>query len=449
MAGGASRSPGRRGSRALGWSVRGRQGPRALGWSVATLVAGALILGGASPPAAATASDGEVSARIRRTMPALADTPGLGRRLGMIVAEADGTVLYSDGAGTPMAPASTLKVLSAAAALTALGAQTPLRTRVRLLNPPAAATGTPRDGLARIALVGGGDPLLSTADLRDLAATTTARLQELGFSRAEVIADDTLFSPPRNARGWKARDLPWTVSPVRALSLDRRSDPDTTALALRAFRDALRAAGMPTRAGPRAASPTVGEAIAATDGHTVIQAVRHLLWTSDNDTAEILTRAAAAMTGRGGDWSGTVDLLEDTLAMLEIPLAGVRLHDASGLSRVNRIPAATLDGVLTASLRPEHTALHPLWQVPLLPKGGRQGTLETRFRTGPMRCARGRVYGKTGTLNGVVTLAGYALGTDGELRTFTVFVNRRDPAVGDTGTRRAIDRAVVRIVGCR
>ncbi|MBU6146987.1 MAG: D-alanyl-D-alanine carboxypeptidase [Actinomycetales bacterium] len=412
----------------------------------------------ASAPAAAVsapvgrpvaASEGDLSERIRRTLPTMTQAPGFGRRLGMVVADADGEILFTSGAQTPLAPASTLKILSAAAALRTLGAETRLRTRVRLLNPPTSATGLPRDGVARIALVGGGDPLLRSSELRDLAGATRTRLNELGFARADLIADDTLFAPPRPAQGWRARDLPWTVSPVRPLVVDRRASTDTTAVTLRVFRDALRDAGMPTTVGPRATAPTSGPAVAATDGHTVTQAVRHMLWTSDNDTAEILTRTTAAMSGRGGDWAGTIDLLEDTLRDLGLTTAGVRIYDGSGLSRANRMPAATLDGVLTASLSPAHPELHPLWQAPLLPKSGRHGTLKTRFRSGPTACARGKVYGKTGTLNGVVTLAGYARGRDGALRSFTVFVNRRDPAVGDAGTRRAIDTAIARVVGCR
>lgn len=91
----------------------------------------------------------------------LIDAAGLGEVAYALVDAATGEVLAARDAGRPMAPASTLKAVTALYALDRLGAGTRLATRVLV------------DG-DRMILAGGGDPTLSTDDLATLAGVVAA-----------------------------------------------------------------------------------------------------------------------------------------------------------------------------------------------------------------------------------------------------------------------------------
>jgi D-alanyl-D-alanine carboxypeptidase/D-alanyl-D-alanine-endopeptidase (penicillin-binding protein 4) len=84
-----------------------------------------------------------------------------------------------------------------------------------------------------------------------------------------------------------------------------------------------------------------------------------------------------------------------------IPLAGVRIVDGSGLSRLDRLTANTLVAMLRASWLDQD--LREIL-IASLPVAGRSGTLGSRMRG---TAAAGRVRAKTGTLNEASALSGY------------------------------------------
>ena len=77
---------------------------------------------------------------------------------------ASGSYVYQRRAGASLRGASTTKILTTVGVLATLGPDHRFPTTVR-------AGATPDE----VVLVAGGDPLLSSADLRALAAATTAR----------------------------------------------------------------------------------------------------------------------------------------------------------------------------------------------------------------------------------------------------------------------------------
>jgi D-alanyl-D-alanine carboxypeptidase/D-alanyl-D-alanine-endopeptidase (penicillin-binding protein 4) len=81
-----------------------------------------------------------------------------------------------------------------------------------------------------------------------------------------------------------------------------------------------------------------------------------------------------------------------------------------------------------------------------LPVGGTTGSLRGRFDSAATDPARGLVRAKTGTLTGVVGLAGYLSRPDGRLLAFAIL----DESVpgGALGGRRAMDRALAELVEC-
>jgi PBP4 family serine-type D-alanyl-D-alanine carboxypeptidase len=134
---------------------------------------------------------------------------------------------------------------------------------------------------------------------------------------------------------------------------------------------------------------------------------------SDNFTAELLLKQLGAVVlDRGTSASGAA-VVRQSLADAAVPLAGVRIVDGSGLSRLDRLTANAVAGTLRAAWN--DPAVRPTF-VAALPVAGVSGTLEDRLRTPP---ARGRVLAKTGTTSDASALSGYV----GTRFLFTVLQN--------------------------
>jgi serine-type D-Ala-D-Ala carboxypeptidase/endopeptidase (penicillin-binding protein 4) len=129
-----------------------------------------------------------------------------------LVSLATGQTLYRHGAEQAFMPASTLKVITGAAALTLLGADFRYQTRF-------SATGTVRAGVLQGDLVirGSGDPTLSgrfggdpRAPIRAWADSLRAR----GITRVAggIVGVDSAFVGPTLGSGWAWDDLPAAYS---------------------------------------------------------------------------------------------------------------------------------------------------------------------------------------------------------------------------------------------
>jgi D-alanyl-D-alanine carboxypeptidase/D-alanyl-D-alanine-endopeptidase (penicillin-binding protein 4) len=111
-------------------------------------------------------------------------------------------------------------------------------------------------------------------------------------------------------------------------------------------------------------------------------------------------------------------------------LAGVRIVDGSGLSRLDRLTANAVAAILRAAWN--DPAVRPAF-IAGLPVAGVNGTLESRLRQPP---ARGRVLAKTGTTTDASALSGYV----GSRFLFSVLQNGHP--VSYWWARRAQDRFV-------
>jgi len=112
------------------------------------------------------------------------------------------------------------------------------------------------------------------------------------------------------------------------------------------------------------------------------------------------------------------------------------------------VTARGLVQLLMKAISPTYPELAPLkgW----LPVGGVSGTLSARahrYTTAPTKCARGRVFAKTGTLHDAIGLAGYALGRDGTIRVFAVLV-APSGRYSQLAVRQAVDLLPTTAVGC-
>lgn len=398
----------------------------------AALSIGLIAVGSGSATAAPREKTVDQLVDKRITNPRLGNTVGL-----LAIDAATGEVLSEHDSTRRMLPASNMKIVTAVTALAALGADHRFTTRVR-------AGATPGE----VILEGGGDPLLSTKELRQLATRTAATLP--AGTPVTLYVDDTLFPSDGRGPGWTTGYIPSVVSSVHSLARlwDYSRDPSANAAAV--FAKKLRAKGFPvTTSGPAEA----GEApvIAETKGHTVDEAVRIMLRISENNVAEVLYRQVALAAGQPGDWRGSRTAAEQVLTGLGIDTSRNKLLDGSGLSRRNRVTPQFLVDVLRMAKVTNPEPFRVMFEDDAMPISGVSGTLDDRygrFVTKRARCAAGDVKAKTGTLFDTISLSGVTASDGSPERIFSILVNNRPQRYSALTIRQAVDGLTATIAGC-
>lgn len=330
-----------------------------------------------------------------------------------------------------LVPASTLKLLTATAALDRLGPDFRFTTAVTAPDPVRNGT------VARLELVGGGDPLLLTPE-RIAADQADPEFRDLPASKLADLADAIVAAGVRRVPGGivgsddrydRTRDLDtWTASagaaigPVGALTVNdglagaagtgaEVADPARNAAAELTRLLVARGVevGAPTSA-DRAAAGTAE--IAKIQSPPLTDVLTEMLSASDNLTAEMLTRELGHQAGTGTTARG-VQVVRDTVAGLGVDLAGATIVDGSGLSRSDVLRCPTLLQTLELTRNPKFAPVADGLAI-----AGERGTLADRLRGTPLA---GNLRAKTGTLSGVAALAGF-LTADRPL-TFDLIVN--------------------------
>ena len=359
------------------------------------------------------------------------------------------TVLATAALDTALTPASTIKLLTATAALDQLGADFHFTTTVQSSAAPRAGT------VDRLYLVGHGDPLLASperiaTDQQDpetagLATTPLATLAErikaAGVTAIPggIVGVDNRYDSIRYALDWPASTRA-AIGPIGALTVnDGYSGPAGSGAAV--SDPALNAAAELTRLlkglGVSAGTPTHGdvppkaEAIASIDSPPLPLILTEMLSASDNLTAEILIRELGARAGDGTPAKGAAVVL-DTMKSLAIPAAGITMVDGSGLSQRDAVPCATLQAILGLTNRPKFAPIRDGLAI-----AGQRGTLAPRFVGTPLA---GNLRAKTGTLSGVTGLAGFV--TSDRLMTFSLLVNGSFGESGAFSIREAMVKAI-------
>jgi len=143
---------------------------------------------------------------------------------------------------------------------------------------------------------------------------------------------------------------------------------------------------------------------------------------SQNLFAECLLKSMAAYhpdgrrSGRAGSWQEGTRLVRSTLAGLGLDLTGAVLRDGSGLSHRNRVTARQVARLLV--LMRHHRCAEQF--IESLARPGRPGSMRRRYNTPALRQT---LRGKTGTISGVKTLAGYIERPDGRVLAFAILGN--------------------------
>lgn len=172
-------------------------------------------------------------------------------------------------------------------------------------------------------------------------------------------------------------------------------------------------------------------------GRPLADIVRLFMKFSNNPIAETLVKqVGVSASGAPGSWQTGVPALRARLEGLGLLRQGSVLVDGSGLSYDNRVSPRTLVEALRLAAGSFKFGSE---LVSALPIAAADGTLEKRADG-----AIGDVRAKTGLLNGVTSLSGFALMPNGERAVFSLLVN--DFRVRDHVAIEAVDRFAAELV---
>src|ERR1700712_3358358 len=364
---------------------------------------------------------------------------GGGASSGLVVMDAEtGEVVCAQDADTPRPLASNTKLFTTAAALSLLGPQTRIPTKV-MTDGTVDSAGVLHGSLY---LQGGGDPTLGTPAFYDsyLAGLGTnifalvRQLKRAGITSVtgRLYGDDTIFDRKRGVldSGYATSQY---IGPLSGLDFNSGFAGNTSSshfssepakLATQTLDNSMRHSGIkisPTIALGR--TPAAAKSVAVIRSHPLTQIINTTDVYSDNFFAEMLAKLLGARIGSAGPPAAGTTVVEDFAAEL-----GSEVHqvDGSGLTRSNEAsPQEVVD--LLLGMRRAEVGDEFIQDLAL---SGHEGTTAGRMKG---TAAYGRCRLKTGTLTGVSNLSGYCFNTSGKVMAFSTLMG----SVGSTETAHA------------
>lgn len=362
-------------------------------------------------------------------------TRGGGSASGLLVVEAEsGDVVCARAPGTPRMLASNMKLFTTATALSRMGPESRIATKV--LSDGRIDSGGILHG--SLYLQGGGDPALGTPPfynsyLAGLGTNLFALVPQIRAAGIRAItgrlyADDTIFDRRRGVAdsGYATSSY---IGPLSGLAFNSgfagstsssgfSSDP--AKLAASKLARSLSAGGITVP--PQVAlakTPTAAEQVAVIRSPTLTQIVNTTDVYSDNFFAEMLMKLLGARFGGAGTTAAGTGVVED---FAREHGSGVQAIDGSGLTRSNRASPRQVIQLLLA-MRADPAGDEFIQDLALT---GKEGTVADRMSG---TAAYGRCRTKTGTITGVSNLSGYCFNKSGRIMAFSILMN----GVADVG----------------
>lgn len=321
-------------------------------------------------------------------------------QVGMMVYDLDAdSVLYAHGERQLLRPASTMKVLTAIAAIDKLGGSYQFKTEL-------CYTGEVSDRTlhCNIYCVGGFDPRFNNDDMR--AFVEGVRKMGVDTIRGYIYADKSMKDSDLAGEGWCWDDDNPVLSPL----LIGRKD-----LFVERFIRELSEAGIVVEANISERQRPDDAFCIVSRFHTIDQVLMKMLKESDNLYAESMFYQLAAATGnRPAKASHAASVIERLITKVGLNPRRYRIADGSGLSLYNYLSAEVEVALLRYAFRNNNIYLH---LHPALPEAGVDGTLRSRMKG---TFTRGNVFAKTGTVTGVSSLAGYCTAANGHRLAFSI-----------------------------
>jgi D-alanyl-D-alanine carboxypeptidase/D-alanyl-D-alanine-endopeptidase (penicillin-binding protein 4) len=376
----------------------------------------------------------------------------------LVVDPARHDTLYAHNPQLLMVPASNMKIVTSAVALTQLGGDFRYLTTF-------AAHGPVRNGVLQgdLVVTGRGDPTLSD-HMRGSAQAAMGELADSIVAHGVRSVTGRLYSGANNfpdapwGEQWAWDDLvydygagvdelyynegmtPTVVHRPQGDTTVQVTSKDPTHDYLLMLQQALQARGV--RVAQGVADSVVPRDTVRQDTLFVYRSVPlrdilpALLKPSQNQIAEIFLRTVGLeRTGVGTADSGLA-VVKRQLTEWGVPRDGYVLHDGSGLSRADLVSNETLVSVLDAMrANPDFPAYYAA-----MPIAGVDGTIRNRMKGTP---AAGNVHAKTGSLGWVRSLSGYVTDANGRQLIFSTLANKwTTPADSVTRTADSIAAAL-------
>lgn len=424
-----------------------------------------------------------------------------------------GELVYEYYGNNEIKPASTLKLLTAAAASEVLGEDYFFSTQMLM-------DGTIQNGIlnGNIYLRGEGDPTLQVKDF--VTFSNTLKKKEIKQINGNIYGDDTWFTGERLSPGiWAEDETFYYGAPISALTTSPDNDYDVSTVIVTAaasrvgsapnisvqpnasglrlinqaktvsagskntlkierkyrtnqiilsgnlpqgsskkewvtmfnptlstihsFKNTLVAQGIKFGSDSKvnyAKVPSQAVSLGTKRSQPLFQIMPTFMKLSNNGIADILVKTMGKKVHNVGDWEHGLEVIREYGRSIGLDMNQWKFEDGSGISHSNRVNA--IQQTLLLAKQPEE----PYYQrtfLKSLPVGGQRdrsvgGTLRNRYiETG----YKNRVIAKTGSLDGVSTLAGYVQANSGKWYAFSILVEHK----GSSYTRQ-IDTVVKKMI---
>lgn len=311
--------------------------------------------------------------------------------------------IYEHNERQLMRPASTMKLLTAITALDKLGGSYQFKTQLKY-------TGTIENGVLRgdVYCVGGMDPRFNSDDM----AAFVNNLKEMGIDtiRGSVYADRSMKDADLLGEGWCWDDDNPVLSPL----VFQRKD-----IFMDRFLAKLQDAGIEyTSFGTSVKTCPSNAFTVCTRFHTMDQVLHKMMKESDNLYAESMYYQIAASTGNHpANAKNARNVERELIRKIGLDPSRYKLADGSGLSLYNYLSAELEVKLLRYAYLNDNIIAHLKQSLPI---AGVDGTLKKRMK-GSFTC--GNVKAKTGTLTGIISLAGYCKAANGHDLCFSIINN--------------------------
>lgn len=321
-------------------------------------------------------------------------------QLGLMIYDLDAdSMIYSHGERQLLRPASTMKLLTAIAAIDKLGGS-------HTFNTTLCYTGKVENGTLKgdIYCVGGFDPRFNSDDMNAFIES----LDRMGVDtiRGNIYADRSMKDNVPLGKGWCWDDDNPVLSPLLVNGKD---------VFMQRFRGMLDRDSIVFSGYMREGVKPDSAVCVCMRFHTLDQILMRMIKESDNQYAEAMFYQLAASTGvRPATSDNAISVVKRLIDKVGLSSANYNVADGSGLSLYNYVSAELEVRLLRYAYDNGNIYTHLL---PSLPIAGTDGTLKKRMKGA---FVSGNVRAKTGTVMGVSSLAGYCVAPNGHNLCFSI-----------------------------
>jgi len=312
------------------------------------------------------------------------------------------SVIFCHNERQLMRPASTMKMVTAVAAIDCLGSSYQLKTQLRY-----SGTVSDKTLVGNIYCIGGLDPRFNNDDMR--AFVESLRKMEIDTIRGKIVADVSMKDRDLLGEGWCWDDKNPVLSP---LLVNRKDNFMETFISM------LTNTGIYLDITTDKGTAPHGTFELCTRTHTIDQILQHMMKKSDNLYAEALFYQIAAQQGsRYATAKQAAAAIKRLINKIGLNASDYRIADGSGLSLYNYLTPEVEVELLKYAWNNEDIYYYLYNSMPI---AGQDGTLQNRMRG---THAAGNVRAKTGTVTGVSSLAGYCTSANGHELCFAIINN--------------------------